>query len=165
MVLREFIETDADYIIGWTGSEREFRLWCADRYENYPVSPQDIIDNYAACSENGDFFPMTAVDESNVPVGHLILRYTDAERTVVRFGFVIVDSSRRGHGIGREMLEMAKIYAKNVLHAKRLSLGVFAENHAAKSCYKAAGFEMCGVSESFSVLGETWKCVEMELLF
>lgn len=163
MVLRKFMESDAEYITCWIGCEREFRLWCADRYENYPVSPQDIIDNYIACSENGDFFPMTAVDESDVPVGHLILRYTDAERTVVRFGFVIVDRSHRGQGLGRKMLELAKGYARKKLCAKKLSIGVFDENPSAKGCYKAVGFNECGSSESFSVLGETWNCIEMEL--
>lgn len=106
---------------------------------------------------------MTAVDESDVPVGHLILRYTDAERTVVRFGFVIVDRSHRGQGLGRKMLELAKVYAREKLCAKKLSIGVFDENSSAKGCYKAVGFNECGSSESFSVLGETWNCIEMEL--
>ena len=33
MILREFADSDAEKIVRWTGSEREFRLWCADRYE------------------------------------------------------------------------------------------------------------------------------------
>lgn len=164
MVLREFMESDAEYITCWIGCEREFRMWCADRYDKYPIVPDDIIDNYRACSQNGDFFPMTAVDDNGVPVGHLILRFTDSRRTAVRFGFVIVDSCRRGQGLGRKMLELAKDYAKNVLHAKRLSLGVFSENTAAVGCYRAAGFVECGVSEEFPAFGELWSCIEMELL-
>ena len=164
MVLREFIETDADYIIGWIGSEREFRMWCADRYDKYPIAPADLIKNYRACTANCDFFPMTAEDDNGIPVGHLILRFTDSRKTAVRFGFVIVDSSHRRQGLGRKMLELAKDYAKNVLHAKRLSLGVFSENTAAVDCYRSAGFTECGTSEEFPVFGELWSCIEMERL-
>ena len=107
MILREFQASDAEKIVNWIGSEREFRMWCADRYETYPISPQDIVSNYQNCSKNGGFFPLTSVNEESSPVGHLILRYTDNEKKTVRYGFVIVDSSFRGRGIGRKLLELA----------------------------------------------------------
>lgn len=48
MILREFADSDAETIIKWTGSEREFRLWCADRYEKYPISAADMTAMYAS---------------------------------------------------------------------------------------------------------------------
>ena len=62
MILREFADSDAETIIKWTGSEREFRLWCADRYENYPISAADMTAMYDECGKTGAFFPMTAVE-------------------------------------------------------------------------------------------------------
>lgn len=53
---------------------------------------------------------MTAFDETGV-VGHLIMRFTDAEKTILRFGFVIVDDMKRGQGLGKEMLLLALKYA------------------------------------------------------
>lgn len=160
MILREFADSDAEKIVKWTGNERNFRLWCADRYKNYPIKPEDITVMYSECRKTGDFFPMTAV-EGDV-IGHLILRYTDEKRETVRFGFVIVDNAVRGRGAGRKMLELAKEYAVNVLNAKKLTLGVFDVNTAALNCYRAAGFVEAGSSEVFRILGESWKCTEME---
>ncbi len=161
MILREFADSDAETIIKWTGSEREFRLWCADRYEKYPISAADMTAMYDECGKTRAFFPMTAVEEDII--GHLILRYTDEKHETVRFGFVIVDNAVRGSGRGRKMLELAKEYAVKVLNARKLTLGVFDVNTAALSCYKAAGFtETGGNYEVFEFLGESWKCIELE---
>ena len=161
MILREFADSDAETIIKWTGSEREFRLWCADRYEKYPISAADMTAMYDECGKTGAFFPMTAVEEDIV--GHLILRYTDEKHETVRFGFVIVDNAVRGSGRGRKMLELAKEYAVKVLNARKLILGVFDVNTAALSCYKSVGFTETGCDdEAFEVLGESWKCIELE---
>lgn len=161
MILREFADSDAETIIKWTGSEREFRLWCADRYEKYPISAADMTAMYAECGKTGAFFPMTAVEEDIV--GHLILRYTDEKHETVRFGFVIVDNAVRGSGRGKKMLELAKEYAVKVLNARKLILGVFDVNTAALSCYKSVGFTETGCDdEAFEVLGESWKCLELE---
>lgn len=62
------------------------------------------------------------------------------------------------------MLELAKAYAVDELHASILSLGVFENNAAARKCYKAAGFNELEQGEEFyNVLGEQWRCIEMGL--
>ena len=64
---------------------------------------------------------------------------------------------------GRKMLELAKEYAVKVLNARKLTLGVFDVNTAALSCYKSVGFTETGCDdEAFEVLGESWKCIELE---
>ena len=40
---------------------------------------------------------MTAFDENGV-VGHLIMRFIDEEKSILRFGFIIVDNKKRGMG-------------------------------------------------------------------
>ena len=164
MKLRIFRQEDAGSIAEWIKNEREFRLWSADRFGKYPVTPVKIAMHYEECGKSGSFFPLTAVDDYDNVLGHLILRYTDEARTEVRFGFVIIKSGHRGRGAGKEMLELAKKYAVDELHAKRLSLGVFEENKAARKCYEAVGFAETGKGEElYHVLGETWRCIEMEL--
>ena len=159
--LREFIPSDAEKIVTWTGCEREFRMWCADRYDHFPINAEDMVSMYEEHEKTGAFFPMTAVDENDNAVGHLILRYTDEVHEEIRFGFVIVDSSLRGRGAGREMLELAKRYASGVLGAKRITLGVFGNNIPALKSYKAAGFKEEDGSTEFEIFGEKWKCIEM----
>lgn len=164
MRLREFVPDDAQYIVKWVKNEREFRLWSADRFGDYPVLPDRVAAHHEVCSRSGSFFPLTFVDDNNNVVGHLILRYTDEARTELRLGFVIVDSSLRGQGLGRNMLELAKVYAVEVLYAKSLSLGVFENNTAALNCYKSVGFyEVNNGEEFFDVLGEQWRCIEMRM--
>ncbi|MBP5581366.1 MAG: GNAT family N-acetyltransferase [Ruminococcus sp.] len=165
MILRKFEPADGAVILSWIKNEREFRMWSADRFGDYPITPDAFAAHYNKCEDTGLFFPFTAVDDKGRVVGHMILRYTDDTKTEVRFGFVIVDSSCRGKGLGREMLELAKKYAVDVLHAKKLSLGVFENNPAALKCYRSVGFEECQCGEEFfDVLGEHWKCIELTLI-
>ena len=161
--LRPYEPFDAQTIIPWIGDEAAFRKWCADRYDSYPITAEDMNDNYKKCAESGGFFPMTAVDDSGI-VGHLIMRFTDDEKTVIRFGFVILDDKMRGKGYGGDMLREAIGYAFEKLNAKKITLGVFDNNEAAYRCYRSVGFsEITGKTETFRVFNEEWKCIEMEL--
>ena len=161
--LRPYKNCDADIIASWIKNEYAFRQWCADRYDRYPVTGADINAHYAGFADADWFYPMTAFDETGV-VGHLIMRFTDEEKRILRFGFVIVDVNRRGEGYGREMLSLALQYAVLFLRAGKVTLGVFENNPAAYYCYKAAGFQDVPTeqAEYYHVLGEDWKCLEME---
>jgi len=61
---------------------------------------------YNSLAYADNFFRMTAFDETGV-VGHLIMRFTDEEKKVLRFGFVIVDDSKQAKGYGKEMMQLA----------------------------------------------------------
>ena len=91
--------SDAEYIIGWLSDEREFRLWCADRYDHFPIIADDIIERYLEDSKGGRFLPFTAEDENGSIIGHFILRYPSDDKAVLRLGFVILDKSARGKGL------------------------------------------------------------------
>ncbi len=163
--LRPYKPCDATAIASWIKDERALRLWSSDRFGDFPVTAEDINHKYLAC--NGDcpdadnFYPMTAFDE-NGAVGHLILRFTDAERETVRFGFIIVDDTRRGTGCGSGMLRLALDYSFRMLGAKRVTLGVFDCNSAAYHCYKAVGFEETSqMPEVYPFMGEDWAIIEL----
>ena len=163
MRFRPFENRDAAVILGWIKDEETFRKWCADRYPQYPAAPEQMI---AAYRDNGDanpVYPMTAVDETGV-AGHMILRYTDDDRRVVRFGFVVVDDKRRGRGLGGQMLSLATEYAARFLGAEKITLGVFENNPGAFRCYQAAGFtvQKTNAEKCYHVMGQDWKCIEME---
>lgn len=164
MKIREFIPADAERIVSWISNEREFRLWCADRYEHFPISADDIIEQYAESRKSGRFFPYTAEDEKGFPIGHFILRYPDDDMSVLRLGFVIIDNSKRGKGIGCELVKLAKNYASEVLHAHKLTLGVFENNIAARKCYVSSGFVPIGCSGKLTFFNEKWDCIELELV-
>ena len=167
LILRPYKSEDADKIISWIKDEKALRKWSSDRYGAYPITAKDINYKYLQCNgdceEPDNFYPMTAVD-ANGPVGHLILRYTNKEKTIIRLGFIIVDDSKRGMGYGKGMIQLAMQYAFDMLKAEKLTLGVFDNNPSAYYCYKAAGFNDIPLNEDvfYEILGEKWKCLEME---
>lgn len=166
--LRPYKQQDAEAIVSWIKDERTLRKWSADRYGAYPITAEDINYKYLECNgdceEPDNFYPMTVVD-ANGPVGHLILRYTDAAKTTIRFGFIIVDDHKRGLGYGKRMLQMAIQYAFDMLKAEKITLGVFENNTGAYHCYKAAGFREAPMEQELflEILGEKWKLIELEI--
>ncbi len=165
MILRDFKKEDAKIIAGWIRSEEELYRWSADRFNKYPLSGDDINENYAPQKESGRFFPLTAVDDQGDVLGHFIIRYPreDDDRSV-RFGFVIVNPSLRGKGYGKEMLRLGIEYARKRLHSLRIDLGVFENNAGARHCYEAVGFREYGRRECEMPIG-TWNCIDMEINF
>ena len=164
MELRNYLDTDANEILKWIKDERAFRLWSANRYKTYPIKSEDINNNYKECMDSGIFYPMTLVDNNKI-IGHIILRSPSADKKdVVRFGFIIVDSSLRGKGYGKKLIQEAIKYAKNELQATEINLGVFQNNDSAYHCYKAAGFKEVFIEKNaLQFEDESWNCVEMIL--
>lgn len=166
--LRPYKPSDAGTILGWIKNKDTFRKWSTDRYDHYPITAEEMNHKYfhcnGDCAEPDNFYPMTAFDESGV-VGHLILRFTDAEKTVLRFGFVIVDDSRRGMGYGKQMLRLALRFAFDILKVQKVTIGVLENNPSAYRCYKAAGFKDVPTDEPvyYHLMGEQVKCLELEI--
>lgn len=162
--LRPYKNCDAKYIVSWIKDEVSFRKWCADRYEKYPITPEELNAQYDSLKDADNFYEMTAFDDSGV-VGHLIMRFVDEEKRILRFGFVIVDDTKRGKGYGKEMLTLALKYAFDLLKVSKVTLGVFENNESAYYCYKSVGFEEVELPEKecYHVLGEDWNCLELQI--
>ena len=163
MIFRDYQETDAEEILKWIKTERDFRLWSADRYERYPALPEDINNNYNECKKLGLFCPMTLVDDDKI-IGHLILRQSNKGEKAIRLGFIIVDSALRGKGYGKRIINEAINFAKNNLCADEINLGVFANNDPAINCYKSVGFKEVDIEKNaYKFKDEIWDCIEMKL--
>ena len=164
MYLRKYEESDAEKILNWIDSERDLRLWSADRYGHYPIKASDINVNYKKCSEAGGFYPMTLIDGEENVIGHLILRNPGEEKAVIRLGFIIVDNKIRGKGYGKSLMNLAIEYAKEELKATEINLGVFKNNENAYNCYRSVGFKEISIGkDTYRYKNENWHCVEMIL--
>lgn len=163
LTLRTYQPSDAAVIASWLKSEYLMRQWCADRYEHYPVTPEDMNTYYERNIDGQQSRALTMTDGDDI-VGYITLRAPASNPTQQRLGFVIVDDSKRGHGLGKALVSMAVKYAFETLGATKVSLGVFENNPSAIHCYEAAGFHQVTLSEteSYDCLGETWNCIEME---
>ena len=109
-----------------------------------------------------NIFPFTAIDDEGKVVGHIMLRYPDSSKAVIRFGFVIVDDNLRGKGYGKQMLQLAIQKVKEEYGVKKITLGVFDNNPSAFHCYESVGFKVIG-TESYLIDGEEWTEKEMEI--
>lgn len=163
MNFRKYKQEDAKEILSWIETEREFRLWSADRYKNYPALPSDINSNYSECQKISNFYPFTLEDDGKI-IGHLILRNPAENAKVIRLGFIIVDKKMRGKGYGKKLIKEAIRYAKDELGAKEINLGVFTANNNAFNCYKSVGFNVVNIEKnSYQFYDEQWDCAEMIL--
>ena len=163
MIFRDYKEEDAKKIIKWIKTEREFRLWSADRYDSYPITSKEINDNYNTCMKDNNFYPMTLEDDGKV-IGHIILRNPGKEKDIIRLGFIIVDSSIRGKGYGKKLIQSAIKCAKEKFKAKEINLGVFTNNESAYECYKKCGFEVVEIEKNaYKFYDEYWDCAELIL--
>ena len=155
--IRPYNIKDAETILSWTKDEKAFYKWTAGVLGTYPLS----VEQFHSVS---DLMPFTAIDDDDV-VGFFTMRRPTESFDELRFGFVIVDSNKRGKGYGKQMLKQGLIYAKEIFGAKKVSLGVFKNNEPAYYCYKAAGFKDIALDEveKYQVLGEEWDCLELEI--
>lgn len=159
MELRDYRKTDAFEIINWINNEKDLRLWCADIYKNYPITANNINDNY----NSNNYWAKTLVDNNKI-IGHLILRNPSTDKYEIRFGFIIVNPSLRGKGYGKILLNKAIDFAKKELHAKEINLGVFDVNKSAYFCYKSVGFKENEIKKNnFYYNGDYWNLIEMSL--
>lgn len=160
--LRPFRKNDAKNIISWTSELEEFYKWSAGILGAFPLTEQRMLEAMAGREDNELYFPFTAFDE-NGPVGFLHIRIVDDSYKKARFGFVIVDSEKRGKGYGKQMLRLALNYVFGVYGAESVSLGVFDNNRAAYHCYKSVGFEETGECMEYEIAGNRWTDIEMEV--
>ena len=145
--LRPYNKDDAETILTWIKDEKAFYKWTAGILGEYPISVEQFN-----------------TDDEKI-VGFFTMRRPNDSFEELRFGFVIVDSEKRSHGYGKNMLKLGLKYAKEIFGANKASLGVFKNNEPAYYCYKAIGFENVEMDEAekYAVMGEEWDCIELEM--
>ena len=168
MRLRPYKPCDAAKLIEWSSDKKTFELWGGHIIGDYPITEDILNDVYfnhhGRCAEPDNFYPMTAFDETGM-LGHFIMRYINGDNKLLRFGWVIVDASKRGQHIGRNMLKLGLKCAFEILGVDKVTIGVFENNVQAYKCYLAVGFHSPSViPDSYQeVNGEQWKVVELEI--
>lgn len=155
--LRPYNSNDAEQIMSWSKDETAFYKWTAGVLGDYPLSKETF-------SAVTNLMAFTAIDDNEI-IGFFTMRNPKESFDELRFGFVVVDSQKRGKGYGKKMLQLGLKYAKEIYGAKKVSLGVFENNKSAYHCYKAVGFQDIFLEETeiYHVLGEDWKCLELEI--
>ena len=78
---------------------------------------------------------------------------------------MILDTSKRGKGYGKEMIRLALQFAFDIMKVEKVTIGVFDNNLAAYHCYKSVGFTEMGeeYNKTYQMMGGEWKCIELEI--
>ena len=163
MVLRKYEAQDSKIICSWIQDAKQLYQWSADRIGRFPLNGNELNEYYGSMNGTQPIIPLCAIDGCSV-IGHLFIRYPNKDdKTLVRFGFIILSPESRGKGSGKKMVELAIEYAKTVLYASKITLGVFTNNERARYCYEATGFQATGKVITYMMPDCAWECIEMEL--
>lgn len=81
-----------------------------------------------------------------------------------RLGWVLTDPVRRGHGYGRRIVTELLTLAAADERVRRVTLGVYRDNTAARRLYADLGFVDTGARHYTEVDGLAWESFELELV-
>jgi len=155
MELRAYAPDDYAVICAWVPDARAHAMWCANRLP-YPLTREGFE---AALEEHAEKYgdrAFVAVADEGRPIGFFCYS-TAPETNVGMLKFVIVETERRGQGLGREMLALAVDRAFERGGADAVKLNVFFENDRARRCYARVGFEeRTVVKDAFAFGEEMW---------
>lgn len=163
MRIRPYIPgKDYSYLEKWVENEKIHAFWCANRLP-YPVTEKDFhafLEKNAVEQTDGAY---VATEDDGRVVGFFC--YSIQTETNTGFlKYVLVDASKRGKGVGKEMLRLALQYAFDCTGADSVQLHVFAENSPAKRCYETIGFVEKSVDkEAFAYKDQMWSRCRMVL--
>lgn len=154
MKLRPYEAADVKAVAGWISDERTHAMWSANRF-SFPLKEAEFASFLTSLHESTGDMPFIAEDENGEAVGFFCCPMgRGAEERMLKF--IIVDSSRRGRGYGKEMLRLAAAQAFED-GAPAVTLNVFTVNERAKRCYLGAGFEERSSTENaFAFKDELW---------
>ncbi len=156
MKIRPFdIERDFDAIKNWISDERTHVLWNANHLY-FPLQKDDFKTLMREIDEKFHDAPYAAVSDEGEIVGFFCYSF-NIETKEGMLKFVVVDGSKRGMGIGREMIKSAVDMAFENKEAEAVQLNVFSVNEHAKRCYESAGFVERGTTpDAFKYKDESW---------
>ena len=112
--LRAFEETDIPRLLGWVPDARFLLQWAGPQYK-FPLDASQLLQTLA--TTKGDrpscfMFKALRKVEGDV-VGHIELMKINYDEGTAQLGRVLIGSpQRRGHGLGRAMVESALRSAK-----------------------------------------------------
>lgn len=154
--LRPFKRQDIKTMLPWVADERVFAMWCSGLFA-YPLTEAQVEAHRDRLEENPEEWMMTALDEQGQMVGCFSVKKADYEQNRVHLGMIVVDHTRRGQGLGRQMVEKAVEYGFTVLGVDKVTLGVFTCNPRAHACYCKVGFTDDFLEKDAYVFhGEVW---------
>ncbi|GAE29430.1 GNAT family N-acetyltransferase [Halalkalibacter hemicellulosilyticus] len=162
-----FERANVKQLINWIETPEFLLQWGGPAFR-FPLDEQQLesyLEN--ANKDYSTIFVYSVIEkETRKVIGHISLGKIDRLNRSARIGKVLVgEKSKRGQGIGQQMMTEILKVAFEELRLHRVSLGVFDFNVAAIACYEKLGFVKEGLLRESRKMGDQyWSSWEMSIL-
>ncbi|GLB51457.1 GNAT family N-acetyltransferase [Neptunitalea chrysea] len=155
--LQSFSKIDFQRLINWIDNEKEL-IQFAGTIFTWPLTNNQLEDYINDSSR----YVYKAMYNGKV-IGHAEIYKENAE-TARLCRILIGDTTYRGKGLGKELMEQLLHVAFTELHVNYVHLNVYHWNVRAIKCYEKCGFQFTkGVSQLVFFAGEEWKALNMHI--
>lgn len=146
------IPSDIGRLFQWTDSAEDAHLNGTYRPPNW-----ESQENFWLRTEDpASIFFAIRIQPSPEIAGYVQIRDIAPVHRSAKIGIWLGEAGDRGRGYGRDSLRLAIDYCWRQLNLRRLSLEVFAHNHAALRMYEALGFREEGVLREAQFIDGQW---------
>ena len=160
--LEQFTSKDIPKLLSWIPSEKEYLIWSGSGYK-WPIDKNQLEQTLDKARNSKLKYFLFKFIAGNSFVGYIELRKLESDEKISRIGRLIIDPNQRGRGLGKELINAIKEYAKRKLNIHILTLGVFSFNHSAISLYEKTGFIITDYrNKSGYFNNEKWELLLME---
>lgn len=161
LVIKPYNSTYADTILSWTKDMESYYRWSAGVLGSYPIDSTKFNERTKELKSSKLFYPYIVKLNDEI-IGFFTLRYRVENVNDLTIGFVILDPTYRGKGIGKKMLELAINLAFNKYKSDSVNLRVFKDNIAAYNCYKSCGLKENGTYDTYELMNRKFDVIELE---
>lgn len=156
--LRPYAPEDEALVQGWIADELTYWRWSAGSVGSWPLQP-GMFNQRLAGSSGKPFLWLW----QGRPAGFVLLMPHKDVENGIRFGYVALDPTLRGSGLGKRMIACAVHHARTKMKAHHMYLAVYRNNPAAVRCYEANGFRLNAALplRQDNCMGECWECQQM----
>lgn len=166
--LEKFGREDFSQLIEWIYDEEIMINWSGSLF-SFPLTVRSL-NWYIKGTDNpstADALAWKIVDDTTGnSIGHISLGGISRKNRSARISRVLIgDRAMRGKGICRIITNAVLKIGFEDMQLHRISLGVYAFNKSAITCYEKCGFTTEGISRDILLhKGEYWSLVEMSIL-
>ena len=159
IILEAFGRNDFERLIAWTTSE-EMLLQFGGPLFSFPLTAGQL-DNYVS-DDSRRAYKVIELPDLEV-IGHAELIRT-GEKTIKLCRILIGEATKRGHGLGGQIINALLTISFSEFGAQSVELNVYDWNEQAIKCYEKAGF-ILNPDKTFQskVNGKIWKAINMTI--
>ncbi len=155
--LKEFDKADFNRLISWVESE-ELLIQFAGPIFTFPLTTNQL----AIYITDKNRIPFKVIDsETDEVIGHAEIYFSE-NKTAKLCRILIGDKTKRGHGLGEEIVNQLVEFSFNKLCALKIELNVYDWNTSAIKCYKKVGFE-ANSSKTRKVIFNNSECTSINM--